>query len=69
MKPVVLIHIEGGVASIIGGTPGVQVFILDYDSFDPHPSYFSQVIDVPMSEVQIINYINNELDDSDSTDQ
>lgn len=69
MKPVVLIHIEGGVPTIIGGTPGVKVFFLDYDSFDPHPSYFSQVIDVPMSEEQIINYINNELDDSDSTNQ
>ena len=69
MEPVVLIHIEGGVPSIIGGTPGVQVFFLDYDSFEPHPSYCSQVIDVPMSEQQIINYINNELDDSDSTDQ
>lgn len=69
MKPVVLIHIEGGVASIIGGTPGVQVFFLDYDSFDPHASCFSQVIDVPMSEEQIINYINAELDDTDSTNQ
>lgn len=69
MEPVVLIHIEGGVASIIGGTPGVQVFFLDYDSFEPHPSYCSQVIDVPMSEQQIINYINTKLDDTNNTNQ
>lgn len=69
MKPVVLIHIRGGVPEIIGGTEGLQVYVLDYDSFDPHPSYYSQVVDVPMTEPQIINYINNELNDSDNTDK
>lgn len=69
MKPVVLIHIEGGVVSIIGGTPGVQVFFLDYDSFDPHPSYSSQVIEKPLSETQIIDFINSEINESDSSNQ
>lgn len=66
MKPVVLIHIEGGVPTIIGGTEGLQVYVIDFDSFDPHPSYYSQVVDVPMTELDIINYINSELDESDT---
>lgn len=69
MKPVVLIHVEGGVPTIVGGTKGLQVFFLDYDTFEPHPSYYSQVVDVPMSEVQIIHYINQELDDTNTIDK
>lgn len=63
MTPVVLIHVKGGIPTIVGGTKGLQVFFLDYDSFEPHPSYYSQVVDIPMSEKQIISYINKELDD------
>ena len=66
MKPVVLIHIEGGVPTIVGGTEGLQVYFIDYDSFEPHPSYYSQVVDVQMNEVEIVNYINEELNDSDT---
>lgn len=68
MKPVVLIHIKGGVPTIIGGTEGLQVYVLDYDSFEPHPSYYSQVVDLPMNEVAIINYINQHTDDINTTD-
>lgn len=63
MTPVVLIHVEGGVPTVVGGTKGLRVVFLDFDSFEPHPSYYSQVVDIPMSEKQIISYINKELDD------
>lgn len=66
MKPVVLIHIKGGVPTIIGGAEGLQVYFLDFDSFDPHPSYYSQVVDLPMNEVAIVNYINSELDEQNT---
>ena len=66
MKPVVLIHIEGGVPTIIGGTEGLRVVFLDMDTFKPHPSYYSQIVDVPMNEVEIVNYINNELNESNT---
>lgn len=63
MKPVVLIHIEEGVPSITG----VQVFFLDFDSFDPHLSYYSKVVEIPLSESQIIDFINSEINETDSS--
>lgn len=68
MKPVVLIHIEEGIPTIVGGTEELQVYFIDYDSFDPHPAYYSQVVDTPMTEVEIVDFINNELNDSDTID-
>lgn len=69
MTPVVLIHIRGGIPTIVGGTKELKVVFLDYDYFDPHPSYYSQVVNVPMSEKQIIHYINQELDDTNTIDK
>lgn len=72
-KPnVVLIHLEGGNPTIIGGTIGTVVYILDYDlqeDMQNHPSVIVDPVDCSMTQSQILNYIKTELHDTNTIDE
>lgn len=56
-EPVVFLKIRSGLLTVVGGTLGVRVVILDYDTHDPHPSYSAEIIENELTLEEVINIV------------
>ena len=56
----VLIRVDKGIVTVVGGDPTITVHILDMDCKD----YFKEVVLDAMDEQDILNYVNTENNDS-----
>lgn len=57
---IVLITINGGVAEIIGGTTGTEVYILDYDT-GQEPAEVGGLVLKEMTKKEIKQFIKDEI--------
>lgn len=56
---IILIRVDSGIVTVVGGTPGLRVVILDNDVKD----WSNEIIEETqrMNKEEIVNYINKEL--------